>query len=569
MASLLAGTALALSGRVIDADSGEPLSGVEVQAYDARLDGVATLTGSDGAFSFSSLADGRYRLRAVPPGNHATRFHPDARDFCDSPSVDADTADLEFSLPPGASLQGAILDSAGSPMEGATVWALGADTSTEGQARSATVDTDGGFEIIGLDPPDDDEGPDEDEGTWAVGVDAEGWPWQYLTTADPTYDDEVAGRFAASPQETVDIGTHALLDGIAVSGTVTGPAGTIADATVHVYAGGQVTTVLTDKDGRYDALGLPPGDVLPWVSAAGHALTYWPDVDRPTSFLTASDEGDVLDDADLFPPAEGVAWLAFVDETGAPVPDVQALLYNDTRTVGLGDVAEADGVLALRRLSPGDYTAQVWADGIVDGWITEADGGDRVFTVTEGWPDAPVTVTLPPDARLSGVVRDTRGTPIYGATVLASSEDDIESAVTDHQGAWEIAGLPAGEWAVEGTVTPFCDGDPGFVTVYLGAAQGPTIDPAAEIPLTLEAGQSVAGLALTLPPDDDHDAMDDLWEVLWGLDPTRDDSGEDPDADGVMNLEEYRADTDPMERRACGGGRALALPLLLLAWRRR
>jgi hypothetical protein len=45
--------------------------------------------------------------------------------------------------------------------------------------------------------------------------------------------------------------------------------------------------------------------------------------------------------------------------------------------------------------------------------------------------------------------------------------------------------------------------------------------------------------------DTDSDLIPDLWEVQNNLDPTVDDSAEDPDGDGVSNLDEYNDGTDP------------------------
>ena len=52
------------------------------------------------------------------------------------------------------------------------------------------------------------------------------------------------------------------------------------------------------------------------------------------------------------------------------------------------------------------------------------------------------------------------------------------------------------------------------------------------------------------PPDADGDGMLDSWEELYGLDPTKDDSKEDLDGDGLSNLEEYKLganSTDPTD----------------------
>jgi len=48
--------------------------------------------------------------------------------------------------------------------------------------------------------------------------------------------------------------------------------------------------------------------------------------------------------------------------------------------------------------------------------------------------------------------------------------------------------------------------------------------------------------------DDDNDKMPDSWEIAHGLNPLdSSDAQKDPDNDGLTNLEEYQAGTDPMQ----------------------
>ena len=54
--------------------------------------------------------------------------------------------------------------------------------------------------------------------------------------------------------------------------------------------------------------------------------------------------------------------------------------------------------------------------------------------------------------------------------------------------------------------------------------------------------------------DADGDGMDDVWEDMHGLDSTRDDALEDADGDGLPNIGEYRADTDPQNPDSDGDG---------------
>lgn len=54
--------------------------------------------------------------------------------------------------------------------------------------------------------------------------------------------------------------------------------------------------------------------------------------------------------------------------------------------------------------------------------------------------------------------------------------------------------------------------------------------------------------------DSDRDGMPDKWEEENGLNSTRDDSNEDPDEDGLTNLEEYQYNTNPQVADTDGDG---------------
>ena len=68
--------------------------------------------------------------------------------------------------------------------------------------------------------------------------------------------------------------------------------------------------------------------------------------------------------------------------------------------------------------------------------------------------------------------------------------------------------------------------------------------------------------------------MADAWEDENGLDTARNDAHEDPDQDGISNLEEYQNQSDPTEEKEpqCGcqsTSASFLLPIFFLAWRRR
>ncbi len=55
------------------------------------------------------------------------------------------------------------------------------------------------------------------------------------------------------------------------------------------------------------------------------------------------------------------------------------------------------------------------------------------------------------------------------------------------------------------------------------------------------------GVGNNADEDDDDDEMPDEWEIKYGLNPLADDSLEDPDRDGIRNIDEYKAGTNPTE----------------------
>ena len=94
--------------------------------------------------------------------------------------------------------------------------------------------------------------------------------------------------------------------------------------------------------------------------------------------------------------------------------------------------------------------------------------------------------------------------------------------------------------------------DPDVVTLWYPDTPH---DLAAEL-LDVEGGE-VIEMDWVMPVDADHDDMSDVWEEANGLDVGRDDADDDPDQDGLTNLEEYWLGTDPFEQDVdptrCGG----------------
>ncbi len=56
------------------------------------------------------------------------------------------------------------------------------------------------------------------------------------------------------------------------------------------------------------------------------------------------------------------------------------------------------------------------------------------------------------------------------------------------------------------------------------------------------------GMGNNADPDDDDDDMPDIWEAEYGLNPFEDNAADDPDNDGISNINEYLAGSDPTKK---------------------
>ena len=143
---------------------------------------------------------------------------------------------------------------------------------------------------------------------------------------------------------------------------------------------------------------------------------------------------------------------------------------------------------------------------------------------------------------------------------------DVQRARSAKDGSYVVWGLYEDTWEFSVSYTPLCLRDRSYVTMYYPNS------PFASENMSISQGEHEHDV--TLPIDDDHDEMADSWEEENGLDTARNDAQEDPDQDGISNLEEYRAQSNPTQEKEsqCGcqsTNASLLIPVLLMAWRRR
>ncbi|MCB9676756.1 MAG: carboxypeptidase regulatory-like domain-containing protein [Alphaproteobacteria bacterium] len=565
VAAALAGT---IEGRVVDV-TGAPVAGVNVIAYDRRFRFENVGTDADGRYRIEDLAPELYRVRFIPPDASLSQeiWGGDTLASCDATlhEVGTDTSvTVDAAVPDGRVITGQIFRRDHSPLGFGEVEALPTWYREVGVAsRRASTDADGFFELRGL--PRFRTLPD----TVLVKVRPGAVPEQYHLGA---WSEDVAGPIEAV-EDLTDLGPFSVREGVTLSGVVTGPQGPVEAAEVHVFAGRYTNVTLTDADGAWSIDALTPGEMLIWATAPGLGRTYWPGIDRPPlERLVVDVEGAVRADIDLEMPAEGRVTGTFVTSGDATLGSL--LFVNDDGSVGLAAGVAEDGTFAIGGLQPGTWSVEAYGAklDIVEGPL-RVDGVPLVVEVVAGDEVSLGRIEPPEAARIEGrITEPSTGAPVYGAALILENTEDGSRRIdfTNREGEYVLRAIPPGAWSLQAAYSPFCLTDGGYVSVYWPQHVNPSVSGTVE----LSAGEVFTWDAL-MPRDADLDEMGDDWELANGLDPTIDDSQEDPDGDGFSNLLEYRLGTDPQEVYdrgcSCAGSRVAFViwPVWLGFWGRR
>lgn len=543
---------------------GAPIPDVQILAMDPRGRSVESFT--DGAGTFAVEVDsGLFRVRARPDQqtDRIGAYWGDSFGFCPGAAVelghDEQYDDVLIELPEGGAVEGTALDEHGLPLPGAAVSATGLDFYNSGVVRSGITDDDGRFRIVGVDSVQIDGEPSP--GHYRLSVRSDGEATWFLPG---TWDQAAADPVETLRGETVTVEPGWRPEPATLTGQVLGADGeALEGAVIELYAaqGGTLLIAPTDAGGVFSFPTVGGTDLELTASAAGHASTALEQPLRP-------EPGEALE----LEPIALVAEARLAGQvTGLDPVGGQLSLEDDTGRA-----------LTRVTLTGGDTS---WLlDGLPEGtWslrFTPASTSDLQSVVLPGvtlvaGEQASVELDLELGAGLTGVVRRRGGEVLAGVELTALDPDTVEELPrgrthTDADGRFSLRGLPPGPALVRAAWRPFCSTDPTWVETWLFDAR----HEAEAEPLDLEGSVQLDLGELLLAPDRDTDAMDDVWELAWGLDRSRDDGGSDLDADGRSNLQEYLDRTDPLELDRTDGcslpglasrPRALTLTLTLLA----
>lgn len=467
-----------ISGTIRSAADDKPLPRARViAAADVLEEPRATITNSDGSFTFADLPAGSYFVSATRTG-FAAEVYGQGRTITGVPIIvgpGQHVASIDLALRSGGVIVGRILDEDGSPFAGAVVEALVAryesGASTLYSISSSQTDDRGEFRLFGLAP-----------GAY------------YVSALDPAFRTVSSPKGVLHYSPTYYPGT-ALADQaktVTVSGT--GPPPRV-EFRIALMPPARVSGQMLAFDGKpllSGAVIMSPleGEGVPMVApqdisiqpdghfSFGHVvpghyqIRARGDTDPAGAALfavfTAEVMGTDVEDISLtLRPGALVDGRVVVLNNHASKPPVFSTLrvrapFTDGNTFGdaLTGIVQSDGTFAIRGVMSGAH--QFVLEGLQPPWALKsimlhgADVTDLEVSVTsfEQLHDLRVTIT---DAasEVSGVVQSARNAPVANVGVMVFSKVPLfwfrtnrrmRVTYTDASGRFSIPGLPAGDY---------------------------------------------------------------------------------------------------------------------------
>lgn len=434
-----------LSGRVKDAATGAGVGGLWIQLFrgDSEYQVSSASTDNNGDYSFK-VAPGSYRIKVYggDSGFASQWYKGGAAVTVAGTPVTLD----DILLAKGGAISGKLTDAvSGLPVANHYVHIH--DASSGDYLTSGLTDATGVYLVAGL-----------PNGSYKVdfGSDSTYYSIWYPNAASRS---QGAAVNVTAPNTTGGI-NGSLKRGGSISGRVTDERGNPLSYTgVSAEAGnqGEEEWANTDYDGNYTITGLAPGSYRVEFEGRDNGYVpqyykdgYYSDEYQPVQVTASATTGGV--DAALS--RGGSISGKVTDASGAPISDVEVLVYDKNGNEIYDASTEPDGSYSVGGLPTGSYKVRFM--GYEQGYVeTYYGGAARLAEAALVKVYAPLAVTQidasPVQGKsISGAVTDAAGTPIADAGVHVFNEEGlwVSDSRTDAQGKFHAGGLPAGNFKI-------------------------------------------------------------------------------------------------------------------------
>ena len=495
-------------GRVVAAETGQPIRRAQVRIMSADIGAKSALTDADGRYEFRDLPAGRFTLNASKSGfvnvqYGQTRPHESGKPIELAEKQVLDKADI--SMPRGSVISGRIVDEFGEPVADATVtamrqtWANGRRRLVPAGRFGQTNDL-GQYRMYGL--------PPGDYYVSATLRNMESMVFEAMgASGGPTGSNPGSGYTAtyfpgtASPAEAqkihVALGQEAQQTDFALLPVrLTRITGTVVTSDGKPVENGAISltplnrsdvgmmmmtaSARTAKDGQFVINGVPPGDytlgarVMRMTTPEGGAsvmYTFGGPGGENSEFATMplSVSGEELSNV-MVVTSKGATATGRVSFEGGAKPaalaGIRIMVMSADVTEGpmmiggTGAATKEDGTFELRGLAGPKL---IRAFNLPQGWMLKAvrvNGNDVTDTATEfKMGEPPASIELIATAKVTevnGGVTSSNGTAVKDYTAIVFSDDPelwtlpasrwVSSARPDQEGAFKIRNLPAGTY---------------------------------------------------------------------------------------------------------------------------
>ncbi|MCO7226022.1 NosD domain-containing protein [Pleionea sp. CnH1-48] len=320
--------------------------------------------------------------------------------------------------------------------------------------------------------------------------------------------------------------------------------------------GCSLSQIDTDNDGVVDSLDAFPNDPNEWLDTDGDGIGNNTDTD--------DDNDTVLDVDDAFPlnplesvdtDGDGTGNNADTDDDNDNVPDndddfpLDPSEHVDTDQDGIGNNADTDddndGVADNEDALPLNPNESVDTDN--DGIGNNADTDDDNDGVADNLDAFPLDPSENLDSDHDGIGNNADMDDDNDGVADVDDAfpfDSTESVDTDSDGIGNNADTDDDNDGVEDALDAFpLDNNESLDTDNDGVGNNTDLDDDND---GLSDDDEINRYQTNpLLADSDSDGMPDGWEVQHRLKATTNDAAEDPDQDGITNLDEYQMDTDP------------------------